>query len=447
MSAVDTVQAYLDAQADFAARVPAAHASVARIRMRGRDRFAQVGFPSSRDEDWKYTNVRPIRDQVFVPAHADAPVLEPSRVAPFAIPHLHGWRAVCVNGRFDEVLSACAELPGGVYVGSLSRAFEAFPARLEAVLGNCAVQDLHGFAALNGAFLHDGVCVMLEPGTVVSEPIELLFLTHANAPDPLLAQPRNVVVAGEGSQATIIERYVSVQAGAEFTNAVTELIAEPGATVTHYKLQEQNPAAFHVGGLCIHQQADSTVHSHNIALGGRLARTDIRASLNAPGARCQMLGLYLVSGRQHVDNFTHVDHVAPHCTSHELYKGVLDDQAHAVFRGRVVVHEDAQHTDAEQQNNNLLLSRDAEVDTKPQLEIYADDVKCSHGATVGQLDDNAVYYLRSRAIDENTAKSLLTYAFAHDIVERFDLPPLRDYLEQVLPRKLLVVPARAAAYR
>ena len=435
MSTVDPSQVYLDAQADFVARVPAGRASVERIRARGRDRFAQVGFPSARDEDWKYTSVRPIQDQVFVPADAVSPRVDRARLAQVTIPDLGGFRAVCVNGRFADHLCELDGLPRGAFVGGLVDALDVHPDRLDAILGNCASQDSHGFAALNGAFLHDGACIVLAPGTVVEEPIELLFVT-TDGTQPLLSQPRNVLVAGERSQATIIERYVSLHESAELTNSMTELVAEPGAIVSHYKLQEQNSLAFHVGGLCIRQQRDSTVTSSNIALGSRLARTDIKAILDAPGARCEMLGLYLASGRQHIDNFTHVDHVAAHCVSREVYKGVLDGQARAVFRGRVVVHKDAQHTDAEQENHNLLLSRDAEVDTKPQLEIYADDVKCSHGATVGQLDESAVYYLRSRGIDERAARSLLTYAFANDIVERLELAPLRHQLARLLPQKL-----------
>ncbi|MDH3638120.1 MAG: SufD family Fe-S cluster assembly protein, partial [Gammaproteobacteria bacterium] len=335
MSAADPLQAYLDAQADFVTRVPAGCDSVERIRARGRDRFAQVGFPSTRDENWKYTNVRTIQDQVFVPADAGLDEVERSRLANAAIPGLNGIRAVYVNGQFAPHLAELDGLPQGAFVGGLAATLNAHPDRLDAVLGHCAPPDLHGFAALNGAFLHDGACIVLAPGAVAETPIELLFVTTAG-PQPLLSQPRNVIVAGEGSQATIIERYVSLHEGVELTNTITELDAKPGAVVRHYKLQEQNPLAFHVGGLCIRQQRDSTVTNNNVALGGRLARTDITAVLEAPGAHCDLFGLYLASGRQHIDNFTHVDHAAPHCTSRELYKGVLDGHARAVFHGRVV---------------------------------------------------------------------------------------------------------------
>ncbi len=435
MSRAEPLQVYLDAQADFAARVPAGRESVARIRTRGRDLFAALGFPTTRDEDWKYTSVRPLQQETFNTGSAQLSDAERARLADIVIPGLDAVCAVYVNGGFAHDAGDLEDLPDGAFVGGLGDIPDAYAERIDAVLGRCASADAHGFAALNGAFLHDGACVVLAPGTVVERPIELLYVTAAES-EALLAQPRNVILAGAGSRATIVERYVSLNDRSELTNSVTELVAEPGAVIDHYKLQESNASAFHVGGLYIRQQQDSRVRNNNIALGGKLVRNEIRSVLEAPGAHCDLLGLYLASDQQHVDNFTHVDHSAAHCTSREYYRGVLSGRGRAVFRGRVVVHPDAQHTDAEQENKTLLLSPNAEVDAKPQLEIYADEVKCSHGATVGQLDEAAIFYLRSRAIDEKAAKSLLAYAFASEIISRFDLAPLQRRLEQMLPDQL-----------
>lgn len=436
MSEVDPRHAYLEVQANCARHMPGSAIDwIARIRDAGRERFAEVGFPTTRDEDWKYTSVRQIQKQSFMPAESRVNGLDRAMVAGLALPEVACFRAVFVNGHYAEKLTDLHGLPKGVWVGSLAQALETCPSKLESVLGRVAPQDTHGFAALNSAFLNDGACVLIDPGCVVNRPIELLFITTASS-QPLLAQPRNVIVSGGSSQTTIVERYISLNETVEFTNAVTEVSAGADSIIDHYKIQEQNQNAFHVTGLYIHQERDSTVTNNNVALGGQLARTDIRTQLDAEGACCNLYGLYLAAGIQHIDNHTQVDHRKPRCTSREVYKGVLDDRAHAVFHGRVVVYQDAQHTDAEQENKNLLLSPDAEIDTKPQLEIYADDVKCSHGATVGQLDPSAMFYLRSRGISDKDARSLLTYAFANDVISQFQLESVRKWLEHVLPQKL-----------
>jgi len=323
-----------------------------------------------------------------------------------------------------------------VTITSLADALSARPEVLEAYLGRCLPDVSHGFTALNTALLADGAYVHLSRGVSLEQPIHILYVTTDEA-EAMLMQPRNLVVAEPDSQATLIEHYVANGETAYWTNTLTEVVAEANASVTHYRLQEEGLRAFHVGGLHVHLDRDSRFTSHGIDFGGRLVRNELRSVLDAEGAECHLNGLSVLGGRQHVDNHTHIDHASPRGTSREFYKGILDGRARGVFHGRIVVHPHAQHSDAEQLNHNLLLSRDAEADSKPQLEIYADDVKCSHGATVGQLDTDALFYLRSRAVDEAAARDLLTYAFARDVLQRIGLEPVRLQLERHLASGLL----------
>jgi Fe-S cluster assembly protein SufD len=289
------------------------------------------------------------------------------------------------------------------------------------------------FADLNAAFTRDGLYLHLAAGVALDAPVHALFVTTR---DDVVAHPRNVVVAEAGAQAFVIEHHVSAGAASYVTNAVTQIDAGPNANVGHCKLQQEAMRAFHIAGVHAMQARSSHFESQSIALGAALARADIATVFADEGCEAALAGLYLASGRQHVDHHTLVDHAKPHGTSRELYKGVLDDGARGVFNGKIVVRPNAQKTDAHLANHNLLLSKSAEIDTKPELTIDADDVKCSHGATVGQLDETALFYLRSRAIDPVTARALLTYAFAHDVVERIRLAPLRKALERTLLARL-----------
>ncbi len=429
-------KAYVDAYEGAASGLPGGSIPwVRRVRESGLSRFREVGFPTVRDEDWKYTNVRPIAKQPFATAVRDGVVVTGVELPEHAA--LESHRCVFVNGHFIPDLSRLQKLPDGVTVMSLSDALRQGVAELETELGRFVPDALHGFAALNTAFLTDGAYIRISDNCSVEHPIELIYVCALDGEQPQVCYPRNLVIAGTGSRVAVLERYVCAQQDRYFTNAVTELVARPSAQVDYYKLQQESARAFHVGGLFVHQDRDSTVTTNNIAMGGAIARTDLHVTLSDTGAHSTMNGLYIGAGRQHIDNHTQVDHRVAHCTSDEFYKGVLTGRSRAVFHGRIVVHQDAQHTDAQQQNNNLLLSRDAEVDTKPQLEIYADDVKCSHGATVGQLDPNSVFYLQSRGIDQDSARSMLTYAFAKDVINRFAIEPIRDELEHHLTLTLL----------
>jgi Fe-S cluster assembly protein SufD len=394
-------------------------------------RFAAVGFPTTRQEDWKYTNVAPIARQPFHLAAAASEAVQPAAIAPFGFGQA-GWsQLVFVDGRYAPALSSLAGLPAGARVASLAEALADDAALLEGHLGHHADDAASGFTALNTAFLHDGALVYVPSGQSATAPIHLLFVSTAG--DPLAAtHPRVLIVLGPLSAATVVESYVALGAGPYLTNAVSELVLGEGAQLTHYKVMRESTAAYHIGTTQVYQPRDSVLTSFSIALGAQLARNGLNVLLDAEGADCTLKGLYLVDGTRHVDNHTSIDHARPHGTSRELYKGILDGKARGVFNGKVVVRPDAQKTDAQQTNKNLLLSEDATIDTKPELQIFADDVKCAHGAAVGQLDPQAVFYLRSRGLAPATARRLLTYGFASEITNQIQIEPLRAQLDALL---------------
>lgn len=395
------------------------------------ERFAELGLPTLRDEDWKYTSVASLETRAFKFAAASPNGVSAGQVGELALAASH--LLVFVNGRHAPGLSRLGRLPRGAEVGSLAMAVAERPDRFESLLTRDAEAPVNGFAALNAAFWADGAHIELAAGCALDEPIHLLFIT---TDADLAVQPRNIIRAGAKSRAEVIEHYIGTNDAAYFTNAVTQIQADAGATLIHTKLQQESLRGHHVADIRAEQGQGSRFTSQSFALGGLLSRNDIATRLDAPGCEATLLGLYLASGRQHMDHHTRIDHLRPHGTSREFYKGVLDGAARAVFNGKVIVHADAQKTDAQQSNRNLLLSDHAEVDTKPQLEIYADDVKCSHGATVGQLDAEQIYYLRSRGVDDASARALLTYAFAAEMATRVSCTPLRARLEQLLRGRL-----------
>ncbi len=390
------------------------------------EKFAALGFPTTKNEDWKYTNLAPLLRANYerapeIPAASAAHALARASLTEAACARL-----VFLNGRYAPELSAP---PKGVRAGSLRDAFD------DARLAAYADYDASALAALNTALFEDGAFVEIGAGVALAEPLEIVFASSA-AERPAVTYPRALIVAGPDSQAAIIETYAGLGAGEYFTNAVTELIAGDGAVIEHYKLQTEAAGALHWGLLRVEQGASSNFTSHNVALGGALARNEIAVRLAGEGAECTLNGLYLAAGAQHIDNYTTLDHAQPHTTSHELYKGILDGNSQAVFHGRIIVRPEAQKTDAIQRNKNLLLSKDAVINTKPQLEIYADDVRCTHGATVGQVDADAVFYLRSRGIPFEEARNLLTYAFTADLVDAVKLEAVRSGLRDAMFRRL-----------
>lgn len=405
---------------------------VERLRRDALDRFTALGFPTTRLEDWKYTNLAPVAGQAF----CLSPRVKPGdAVRQAALRHRigAGCQLVFLNGHFAAELSSMAPLANGVVVSSMSAALTANQALIEGHLAHHAGTDSEAstLAVLNTAFVHDGAFVYLPRGTAADAPVHLLFLSEPSAA-PFVTHPRILIIADESSHADVVEQYVGLGDGPYWTNAVTEIVVGPNAHVLHCKVQRECEEAFHVATVAVRQAADSRFVSRVFSLGSALARNDIHALLDAPGAECVMDGLYLTGGRQHTDHHTCVDHRQPRCTSRELYKGILEGSSTAVFNGKVFVRPDAQKSDAQQMNKNLLLSEDAVVDTKPQLEIFADDVRCSHGATIGRLDDEEVFYLRSRGIDHDAARRMLIEAFAAELIGRLDIEPLRVALTELV---------------
>jgi Fe-S cluster assembly protein SufD len=410
--------------------------SVPALRRRGIERFDALGFPTLKQEEWRFTNVAPIARTAFQraePGTHRADGVTPAALEPFLYPDLH--RLVFVDGFFVPELSDTGGLPEGVIAGGLGQALKEHPELVEPYLGRIARIDEHPFAALNTAFLRDGAFLHVPKGAVVDRPFHLLFVSTVHE-TPRASMPRNLFVLGEASQSLAVESYVTLGTGAHFTCSVTEVEAGPGAVMDHYRVQQESREAFHMAMFQIHQERDSNIRSHTVTTGGALVRNDTGVVLDGEGGDCTLNGLYVINGSQMVDNHMRVEHAKPHCDSYELFKGILDQKARAVFNGRIYVHKGAQKTDAKQSNRNLLLSPDALVNSNPQLEIFADDVKCTHGSTVGQLDRDAVYYLRSRGIAERAARSILTYAFASDIIEHIKVEPVREELAEFLFTRL-----------
>ena len=394
-------------------------------------RFSELGFPTVRQEDWKYTEVAPIRRTSFQPAEYELDGLSTKKLAGVAFGDLQCPRLVFLNGHYSKELSSLKGLPETVQVQSLSEVLKQNPEVVKPHLTRHARYEDHSFVALNTAFIQDGAWVHVPKGEVVQEPIHLLFLSTA-AEEAVAIHPRNLILVDRNSQVAIVESYVGLREGVYFTNSVTEMVAAENAVVDHYKLNQESKKAFHIATLQVHQDRSSSVRTFNATLGGALTRNEVNVVLDGEGAECALDGLYLIAGRQHVDNHTRLEHAKSHCDSRELYKGILDEKATGVFHGRIVVHPGAQKTDSKQTNNNLLLSDEALINTKPQLEIYANDVKCTHGATIGQLDPNALFYLRSRGIDETAARSVLIYAFASQVIKRIKVEPVRNELDNYL---------------
>jgi Fe-S cluster assembly protein SufD len=412
------------------------------LRLSAITRFEELGFPTTKNEDWHFTSVAPIAEREFEPLVGRGVTSGITRadLAPFTFGGDDWHTLVFLNGRFNAALSSAAALPDGVSVMPIARAYDELPLLLEQHLGRIASIDAHTFTALNTAFINDGAVVHVARDVEVATPIHLLFLSDEGARNGV-AQPRNLVVLDRFAKATVIESYAALHGAMEyFTNAVTEAVIADGATLTHLKLQRESEQAYHVGTFDARQGRDSHLVSFSFAIGGALSRTNVYTELRGEGCGATLNGLYLGDGTQHIDHQTRIEHVEPNTYSRELYKGILDGAAHGVFNGKVFVHPEAQKTDGKQTNNTLLLSEKAQIDTKPQLEIFADDVKCTHGATVGRLDETALFYMKSRGVNARTARELLTYAFAADVLETIELGPVKEGLETAVLRRYTTEP-------
>ena len=396
-------------------------------RQAARAQFSSSGFPSPRAEEWKYTNVSPIEKKLFKPGlQGVAGEFDPNWVERHRLPE--AWSLVLVNGRFSPTLSRLDGLPSGVTAIAMAEALEQVPERVEALLGTTLSGEQHGFIAFNTAFFADGAFVELASGVVLEKPLQIL---HVNVDQDGLANTRCLVSLAQNTSAHILETFAGAPRQGYLTSAVTEIVLGANASLEHYKVQCESERAFHFGGTYVSQQPSARFTQHNLAFGGLLVRNEIHADLGK-GAECHMNGLFLTSERQHVDNHTLINHREPCGVSRENYRGVLSDRSRGVFQGRIIVQPDAQKTQAEMSNRNLLLSDDAEIDTKPQLEILADDVKCAHGVTVGQLAPESVFYLESRGIDRVSARNMLTFAFANEMIEKIRLPGLRSQVQEHL---------------
>lgn len=407
---------------------------LAGVRKAAMAHFAQLGFPTTSDENWRFTNIAPIRETVFALSD-NGQEISRDDVDSASIPGLAGTQLVFVNGRFNRSLSRFATLPDGVKVLSLHEAFASEQAVVEKHFGSLADYQNQPFTAMNTALADDGVVVLVSAGKVVQEPIYVLNLA-TESDKPLLSIVRNLVIADRGASVTIVEDYVSLHDGVQLTNAVTEVFVGDNADVTHYLIERENTQAFSVSSLHTRQGRDSRLTSHSMLFGGAIVRNNVNPILDGAGSDSLLNGLYVIGGKQTVDNHMRVVHAKPHGDSRQYYKGIMNDHAKGVFRGRIVVESGAQKTDAKQSNQNLLLSPNASVNTDPQLEIYADDVKCTHGATIGQINQDQVFYLRSRGIPEETARAMIIFAFASENLDRMTQQPIRDFLRSQLLRRL-----------
>ncbi len=399
------------------------------LRLQALNQFNENGLPAKKQEDWKYTSLWALSQQEFN-HNAEINTLTATQCDQSALLN-DSYRVVIVDGIFSEQYSQLSELQNGLTISPLSYGLK----HIQSYLGQQLDIEKEGLNALNTLLMNDGVVITVDTNISVSKPIEILVVNTGNT-DNLATHLRHVIVLSENSKATVIEHYVGLTEASSLTNVVSEVVLAESAELNHYKLQQESSNATHIATLATKQAAHSQWKTNSISLGAKLARNDVHTQLLGEHAHVVMDGLYLPINDQHVDFHTRIDHIVPNTTSEELFKGVIDDNAHGVFNGKVIVHKDAQKTDSNQQNHNLLLSRRCEIDSKPELEIYADDVKCAHGSTVGQMNEDHLFFLRARGLDEVSARSLLTYAFAVEVLERIPANDIRQALSAVIEKRL-----------
>jgi len=401
------------------------------IREQAITKFSELGFPTPRDEDWRFTNVAPIaRSSFHIPLNGIDQV-SAADLTPYQFKGEQISELVFINGHYSSELSTITKLPDGVIVLNLAEAIDSQENILKENLAKYADFKDEAFTALNTAFMEDGGFIYIPKGTVVEEPIHLLYISTGGE-NPSITNPRNLIIAEENCQANIIEHYVSLEDNVYLSNVVTEMVVGENSTVGHYLIELESKKAFNISTLRVQQARSSNIRSHSVLLGGSLVRNNVHPVLAGEGCDSLINGLYMSTQRQHIDNYMKVEHASPHCDSRQLYNGVLDGRSRGVFHGRIIVHEDAQKTDAKQTNRNLLLSDHAQIDTKPQLEIYADDVKCTHGATIGQIDENALFYLRSRGISKEASRDIIMHAFTNETLESMTVDSVKNYCTNLI---------------
>jgi len=438
MSQVQQVkQAYL---ADFEAFSGNGASSGSRwlseLRNQAIRRFDEVGFPGRREERWRFTNVSHLAETRYArPRQADAAAPSPAQLGGFVLGPDTAHLLALVNGRFAPELSSLAGLPDGVVAQSLLEAVESHPQLVERHLGKHASVSASPFTALSTAFLEDGAFIYVPPDVVVDKPIQILFLTQSGN-QRIVAYPRSLLVVDRGGSATVVETFVGLDDGPYWNNVVGEAVLEENAQLKLYRVQREGEYCHHTSTSESYQGRDSQFTFVTVELGSAMTRHDVNAVLDGTGAECSLYGLSQLHGKQHVDHHTMIDHAQPHCNSWEYFNGIYDDRSRGVFTGRIVVRPGAQRTDSKQTNNNLLLSARARADSQPQLEIYADDVRCTHGATLGPIDERALFYMQTRGLSADAARSLLTYGFGVEILNKIDVAELRDQLDAVLHERL-----------
>jgi Fe-S cluster assembly protein SufD len=405
------------------------------LRRNASQQLDDLAIPNRKQEIWRYSGMDKLFKDSFVPVEEDFTAIQKLDIEDYLLKDFDSYRLVIANGRCIPALSNVYELPEGVKLGSLRASLTTDPELMSAWFGHTAEHHQHVFTALNTALINDGVFVHIDAGVQLDKPIEVIYVS-LSLDEPAMIQPRNLYVLEEGASATLIERYLSTGESRYFNNNLSELVLGEQAKLQHYRVQEESRQAYHLGSIFLSQKAASVYNSTSIAMGGAWARTDFNVDFREEGAECHLNGLYTVGDGQLQDFHLNVRHSVPNCASTENFKGILYGQGRAVFDGLIYVDKDAQGTDAHLSNANLMLTRKAEVDTKPQLEIYADDVKCSHGTTVGQLEPLQVYYLRSRGIDEITAHKMLCMGFAGEVVHNIEIDSLKNYLNSTIQNTL-----------
>jgi Fe-S cluster assembly protein SufD len=431
IATAEQVQNYLEIFPEFEKRAPGHDQGWLRsLRQSAFARFCETGFPTTHDEDWRFTSVAAVAQTPFRLAGGKGKLVTVKEIEHYRVSGVAS-QLVFVNGSYAPELSFAGSLPKNVKVSSLAREIAADPQAVEGHLGRYLDTKRDVFCALNTAFIEDGAYIHIGRGAIVEQPIWLLFVS-TETDQPLMTHPRNLIIADENSQATIVEDYVSLGGGTAFSNTATELVAGEHTVLSHYMIEREHSKAFNFSTLRLQEARSADVSSHSLLLGGGLVRNNVHPVLAGEGAECLINGLFVGNGTQHMDNYMLVEHAQPHCNSRQFYNGILDGHSHGVFHGRIIVHKDAQKTDAKQTNRNLLLSDNAQIDTKPQLEIYADDVKCTHGATIGQIQEESLFYLRSRGLSESEARRLLLYAFASECLDRMSEGVARDYVAELV---------------
>ncbi len=408
---------------------------VNRIRQHALSRFEKNGFPSKQLENWRFTDLTPLLNtEFFFDFSNKSRSMDVEKIFTCDVYDLDTFSITLLNGWFVYKSAPLTKLDNGTIIGSLAKAMEVYPELVDQYFGKAAKTDVYELAALNTAFVQDGLFIYVPDGVTLEKPVQLINIV--NADHPVFLQPRHLIIVGKGSKITLVHCDHSLTHNVSFTNILTEIFAEDNAVVDHYKIQNKGRNSALITNTFIRQKKSSSVYSNMITLNGGFTKNILDVSLPEPNCRSEHFGLYLVDSNQHVDNQVYIDHIAPDNYSNQLFKGILDDEARAVFSGKVMVRRHAQHTVAHQNNKNILLTDDAKANTQPHLEIYADDVKCSHGATVGQLDPEAMFYLRSRGLCERTARQLMMIAFAGEVVQKISIQALQERIQHLVEKRL-----------